>query len=89
MSSTVFCKKFKKDLPKMNMPPMPGPKGIELMNSVSQQAWDEWKSKQTMLINEKHLDLSSADDRTYLSEQMEKFFNNDKTDEPTGFKPLS
>ena len=89
MSSTVFCKKFQKDLPKMNMPPMPGPKGIELMNSVSQQAWDEWKSKQTMLINEKHLDLSSADDRTYLSEQMEKFFNNDQTDEPTGFKPLS
>ena len=89
MSSTVFCKKLKKDLPKMNMPPMPGPKGIELMNSVSQQAWDEWKSKQTMLINEKHLDLSSADDRAYLSEQMEKFFNNDKTDEPTGFKPLS
>ena len=73
----------------MNMPPMPGPKGIELMNSVSQEAWDEWKSKQTMLINEKHLDLSSADDRTYLSEQMEKFFNNDQTDEPTGFKPLS
>ena len=73
----------------MNMPPMPGPKGIEVMNSVSQQAWDEWKSKQTMLINEKHLDLSSADDRTYLSEQMEKFFNNDQTDEPTGFKPLS
>ena len=89
MSSTVFCKKFQKDLPKMNMPPMPGPKGIELMNSVSQQAWDEWKSKQTMLINEKHLDLSSADDRAYLSEQMEKFFNNDQTDEPTGFKPLS
>ena len=73
----------------MNMPPMPGPKGIELMNSVSQQAWDEWKSKQTMLINEKHLDLSSADDRAYLSEQMEKFFNIDQTDEPTGFKPLS
>ena len=73
----------------MNIPPMPGPKGMELMNSVSQQAWDEWKSKQTMLINEKHLDLSSADDRTYLSEQMEKFFNNDQTDEPSGFKPLS
>ena len=89
MSSTVFCKKFKKDLPKMNIPPMPGPRGIELMHSVSQLAWDEWKSKQTMLINEKHLDLSSADDRAYLSEQMEKFFNNDQTDEPTGFKPLS
>jgi Fe-S cluster biosynthesis and repair protein YggX len=89
MSNTVFCKKFKKDLPKMSRPPIPGPKGMELMHSVSQQAWDEWKSKQTMLINEKHLDLSSADDRAYLSEQMENFFNNDQTDEPTGFKPLS
>jgi Fe-S cluster biosynthesis and repair protein YggX len=89
MTNKVFCKKFKKDLPKMAIPPMPGPKGMELMSSVSQQAWDEWKSKQTMLINEKHLDLSSSDDRAYLAGQMEKFFNNDQTDEPTGFKPLS
>ena len=73
----------------MVIPPMPGPKGIELMSSVSQQAWDEWKSKQTMLINEKHLDLSLEDDRAYLADQMEKFFNNEQVDEPTGFKPLS
>ena len=73
----------------MVIPPMPGSKGIELMSSVSQQAWDEWKSKQTMLINEKHLDLSLEDDRAYLADQMEKFFNNEQVDEPTGFKPLS
>ena len=73
----------------MKIPPMPGPKGLELINSISQQAWDQWKSKQTMLINEKHLDLSSSDVRAYLTEQMEKFFNNDQTDEPAGFKPLS
>lgn len=89
MTDTVFCRKLKKDLPKMKIPPMPGPKGLELMSSISQQAWDQWKSKQTMLINEKHLDLSSSDDRAYLTEQMEKFFNNDQTDEPAGFKPLS
>lgn len=89
MTDSVFCKKYQKDLPKMVIPPMPGPKGIELMSSVSQQAWDEWKSKQTMLINEKHLDLSFEDDRAYLADQMEKFFNNEQVDEPTGFKPLS
>jgi len=89
MTDSVFCKKYQKDLPKMVIPPMPGPKGIELMSSVSQQAWDEWKSKQTMLINEKHLDLSLEDDRAYLADQMEKFFNNEQVDEPTGFKPLS
>ncbi|MEY2973281.1 MAG: oxidative damage protection protein [Gammaproteobacteria bacterium] len=89
MTETVFCRKFKQDLPKMKIPPMPGSKGLDLMSTISQQAWDEWKSKQTMLINEKHLDLSSIDDRSYLEEQMEKFFNNDQTDEPTGFKPLA
>ena len=89
MTDSVFCKKYQKDLPKMVIPPMPGPKGIELMSSVSQQAWEEWKSKQTMLINEKHLDLSLEDDRAYLADQMEKFFNNEQVDEPTGFQPLS
>ena len=89
MTDSVFCKEYQKDLPKMVIPPMPGSKGIELMSSVSQKAWDEWKSKQTMLINEKHLDLSLEDDRAYLADQMEKFFNNEQVDEPTGFKPLS
>ena len=35
MSTTVFCKKFQKDLPAMTVPPMPGPKGKELMETVS------------------------------------------------------
>ena len=56
MSTTVFCKKFQKDLPAMTVPPMPGPKGIELMETVSQEAWESWKSHQTTLINEKQLD---------------------------------
>tara|TARA_B100001059_G_scaffold84693_1_gene82739 strand:+ start:99 stop:248 length:150 start_codon:yes stop_codon:yes gene_type:complete len=33
MSTTVFCKKFQKDLPAMTVPPMPGPKGKELMET--------------------------------------------------------
>ena len=40
MSNTVFCKKFKKELPAMLVPPMPGPKGAELMDTVSQEAWE-------------------------------------------------
>ena len=50
MSKTVFCKKLQKDLPAMTVPPMPGPKGIELMETVSQDAWEQWKSHQTTLI---------------------------------------
>ena len=88
MSTTVFCKKFQKDLPAMTVPPMPGPKGWELMETVSQEAWESWKSHQTTLINEKHLDLSQADARFWLLEQMEKFFNNEEVEQASGFKAI-
>jgi len=88
MSTIVFCKKFQKDLPAMTVPPMPGPKGIELMETVSQEAWESWKSHQTTLINEKHLDLSQADARSWLLEQMEKFFNNEEVEQASGFKAI-
>ena len=88
MSATVFCKKFQKDFPAMTVPPMPGPKGKELMKTVSQEAWESWKSHQTTLINEKHLDLSQADARSWLMEQMEKFFNNEEVEQASGFKAI-
>ncbi|MDC1110584.1 oxidative damage protection protein [Gammaproteobacteria bacterium] len=88
MSTTVFCKKFQKDLPAMTIPPMPGPKGKELMETVSQEAWESWKSHQTTLINEKHLDMSKANDRLWLIEQMEKYFNNEDVEHASGFKAL-
>ena len=89
MSDTVFCKKLQKDLPAMTVPPMPGPKGKELMETVSQEAWEAWKSHQTTLINEKHLDLSQANARSWLLKQMEKFFNNEEVEQASGFKALN
>ena len=88
MSKTVFCKKLQKDLPAMTVPPMPGPKGKELMETISNDAWEAWKSHQTTLINEKHLDLSKADDRAWLLDQMEKFFNKEEVEHASGFKAL-
>lgn len=88
MNKTVFCKKLKKELPAMTIPPMPGRKGIELMETVSSEAWESWKSHQTTLINEKHLDLSKDEDRQWLLEQMEKYFNNEEVEQASGFKAL-
>ena len=58
MTKKVFCKKYQKEMIALSVPPMPGPKGVEIQNSISQEAWDKWKSHQTTLINEKHLDMS-------------------------------
>ena len=88
MSKTVFCKKLQKELPAMTIPPMPGKKGIELMETVSLEAWEAWKSHQTTLINEKHLDLSKDEDRQWLLKQMEKYFNNEEVEQASGFKAL-
>ena len=88
MNKTVFCKKLQKELPAITIPPMPGGKGIELMETVSSEAWESWKSHQTTLINEKHLDLSKDEDRQWLLEQMEKYFNNEEVEQASGFKAL-
>ena len=57
MSRTVFCSRLKKDLPGLNAQPFPGAKGQQVFDNVSEQAWLEWQHIQTMLINEKHLNL--------------------------------
>ena len=48
---TVFCRKYQKDLPKMDRAPFQGEKGEEIFSSVSKQAWMEWLQQQTMLVN--------------------------------------
>ena len=88
MSKKILCKKLGKQLPALQIPPMPGPKGIEIMNTVSEEAWEMWKSHQTTLINEKHLDMSDPNSRNWLLEQMEKFFNNEDYESASGFKAL-
>jgi len=89
MSRTVHCKKYDKELPSLAAPPYPGPKGQEIFETVSKQAWGEWQAHQTMLINEKQLNMMNADDRKYLQNQMDRFLNNEDFDRAEGFVPES
>ncbi len=87
MTHTVFCRKYQKELPALKAPPYPGPKGREIFENVSQQAWTEWQKQQTMLINEKQLSMMNADHRRYLQEEMDKFFTNQQHDVAEGYVP--
>ena len=87
MTRKVFCKKYRQELEGLKAPPYPGPKGQEVYEQVSQKAWDAWLERQTMLINEKKLSLRDKEAKTYLSSQMEKFFNNEAVDEAEGYVP--
>ena len=88
MAKKILCKKLGKELPALSVPPMPGPKGQEIMESVSEEAWEMWKSHQTTLINEKHLDMSNSENRKWLQDQMDNFFNNQDYEKAAGFKAL-
>ena len=49
MARTVFCRKYKEELPGIAVPPIPGPAGIEIFENISDKAWKEWQAQQTML----------------------------------------
>ena len=87
MSRTVRCRKYQQDLEGLDAPPMPGPKGQEIYETVSRRAWQEWQALQTMLINEKHLELRDPEARRYLSTQREKFLDNEGVDHAEGYVP--
>lgn len=87
MARTVKCRKYKKELPGLDMPPFPGPKGENIFNTVSKQAWSEWISHQTTLINEKRLNMMDLTARNYLEEQREKFFEGADVDQADGYIP--
>lgn len=87
MSRTVVCKKYQQELPGLNSPPYPGPKGQYIFDNVSLQAWQEWQKHQTMLINERHLSMMEAKDRTFLQEQMDKFLSGEDYIKADGFVP--
>ncbi|WP_444887522.1 oxidative damage protection protein [Microbulbifer sp. JMSA008] len=87
MSRTVFCRKYQEELEGLDAPPFPGPKGIDIFEHVSKKAWQEWMSHQTMLINEKHLNMMEPSSRAYLSEQMMKFLSGEEYDAADGYVP--
>tara|TARA_B110000208_G_C11572061_1_gene359276 strand:- start:155 stop:424 length:270 start_codon:yes stop_codon:yes gene_type:complete len=87
MSRNVFCRKFQQDLPGLMAAPYPGDKGQELFMNVSQKAWSEWQSHQTMLINEKQLSMANAEHRKYLQDQMDKFLSGADFDRAEGYVP--
>lgn len=89
MSRMVQCRKYNKELPGLAVPPYPGPKGQEIYENVSQQAWQEWQAQQTMLINEKQLNLMEPDTRKYLQQEMDKFLANEEYDRAEGYVPPS
>ena len=89
MTRLVHCRKYNEELPGLDRPPYPGAKGEEIFRNVSKKAWDEWQKHQTMLINERHLNMMNAEDRKFLQAEMDKFLSGEEYAQAEGYVPPS
>tara|TARA_B100000212_G_scaffold221393_1_gene167696 strand:+ start:208 stop:453 length:246 start_codon:yes stop_codon:yes gene_type:complete len=69
--------------------PYPGELGQRIYNNISKEAWQKWLSHQTMLINEYRLTPIEPEARTFLENEMEKFFFGEGSSAPEDFIPPS
>ena len=88
MTRMVKCVLLGIEAEGLDYAPYPGELGQRIYENVSRQAWQQWLSHQTMLINEYRLSPVDPKARTFLEEQMEKFFFSDEQAElPPDYKP--
>ena len=87
MSRLVYCVKLKKESKGLEIAPLPGEKGQWIFDNISQEVWNEWQQHQTRLINERKLNLLDPKIRSYLLEQMDKFFSGKEIDHAEGYQP--
>ncbi|MFC0118166.1 oxidative damage protection protein [Pseudoalteromonas xiamenensis] len=87
MARTVFCQKLQKEAPGLDFQLYPGELGERIFNNISKEAWQQWQHKQTMLINEKKLNMMNPEHRALLEEQMSGFLFEDKEVEIEGYRP--
>ena len=87
MTRTVMCRKYQREMEGLAQPPFPGARGQKIFDSVSKQAWQEWLAHQTMLINERKLNMMDRTTRAFLEQEMEKFFANEEVARADGYVP--
>ena len=81
----VNCVKLGREAEGLERPTYPGPLGERIFENVSKEAWQQWLKHQTMLINEYRLSPVDPRSRTFLEEQMEKFFFGEGADTPPDY----
>ena len=73
MARMVFCTRLQKEAEGLRFQLYPGEVGKRIFDHISQEAWSEWQQKQTMLLNEKKLNMMDENDRAFLEQEMIKY----------------
>ena len=87
MARMVNCVKLGRVLPGLEKPPFPGALGQRIFDNVSEEAWRQWQSQLTIMINHYGLNLLDPATRQMLDEQMDEFFFGAQPEMPEGWTP--
>ena len=87
MARMVHCVKLGRELEGLEKPPFPGELGQRIYDNVSQEAWRQWQSQLTIMINHYGLNLLDPATREMLDQQMEEFFFGAQPEMPEGWTP--
>ncbi|MBM3771810.1 MAG: oxidative damage protection protein [Acidimicrobiia bacterium] len=86
-SRTVFCAKFRKELPGLNEVPWPGALGRRIYDEVSADAWRLWEDRMKMILNEYRLMPWQKEAQDLVARHMEEFFFGEGNALPPEYKP--
>jgi len=89
MARKVMCQFYNKEMDGLDFQLYPGELGKRIFDNISKQAWAEWQNKQTMLINEKHLNMMEPSHRKQLEDAMVQFLFEGKEIKIEGYTPPS
>lgn len=81
----IFCQKLHKEAVGFLAPPLKGEIGQRIFESISVEAFNLWKARQIMLINEYRLNLLDPKSKDFLKEQMKAFLFEDTEILPEGY----
>ncbi|MGM3173868.1 oxidative damage protection protein [Dickeya lacustris] len=87
MSRTIFCTFLQRDAEGLDFQLYPGDVGKRIYNEISKEAWAQWQTKQTMLINEKKLNMMHVEHRKLLEQEMVQFLFEGKDVQIDGYTP--
>jgi Fe-S cluster biosynthesis and repair protein YggX len=87
MSRTVFCAHLNKEADGLDFQLYPGDLGKRIYDNISKEAWALWQHKQTMLINEKKLNMMDTEHRKLLETEMVNFLFEGKEVIIDGYTP--
>jgi Fe-S cluster biosynthesis and repair protein YggX len=85
MSRTVFCVKLGREAPGLDKPPLKGPVGQKVFETISAEAWRKWLEHSKMLINEYRLDVTSEQGQQVWFSELEKYFYGEGSSAPPDF----